>query len=269
MPETEPLDPATLTSDPESPAPETRAPDTLAPDTLAPAPPPGWSPPPLPGTTGWVAPSVSLAQAGQVPAGPNPSGPRRQWWVPVVAVLLIALAASGIAWWRAGHPAAGSTPGTTGPASPGATGTPSGSAAPPASTAPAVVFTSGGQLGVPVPLQAGTGSATVTVSRAAWGGTGEMAPAADQTYLVIDLTATGRSGEVTVGTITTLAVTADGRSHGDSFGPTVDEPLASTVLEPGGTATGQVGFMLPEGPVTITFTDPDGHPIGTVEVPAP
>jgi hypothetical protein len=195
--------------------------------------------------------------------------------VPVVAVLLIALAASGIAWWRAGHPAGGTpavspTPGATAPASPGASGTGSPSGTPvPSSTAPAVVLTSGGQLGEPVPLTTGTGTATVTITKATWGGPGEMAPAEGQTYLVVDLTAAGRSGDVTVGSITTVAVTADGRSHGPSFGPAVTDPLASTVLEPGTTAAGQVGFMLPEGPVTITFTDPDGRPVGTVEVPAP
>lgn len=181
----------------------------------------------------------------------------------VVAGLVVALlAGGGLVWYLAA---------TTSPGNPGATSapvSPTPSASPAASPGP-TVLTRGGQLGVDRPLKASAGEAVVTATRAAWGDAGTMPPQAGMTYLVVDVTISGRRGTVPVGAVFTAAVTADKHRYGIAYGPATTSLLPSRDITPGDVLQGQLGFQVPKGPVTLEFLDADGTAMGTIEIPAP
>ena len=248
-------------------------------------PPPGWMPPPLPDSSpaapfppppggAWQPPSGPglPSTAGPLPSGaeayaPNPWQPpsvpprRRLGWLNWVAAgLVIALlVGGGLLWYR-------STAGPSGTL-PGASTAPTGSARPSASPSQDVL-TTGGQLGVERPLRAETGQARVTATKATWGDAGTMPPQAGMTSLVVELTVAGRQGTVPIGAVFTVAVTADKHRYGIAYGPPATPLLPSRDLGPGEAATGQLGFQLPRGPVTIEFLDADGVAMGSVAIPA-
>lgn len=200
----------------------------------------------------------------QAPFQTPPSPRRSRGWVGwVVAGLVVALlAGGGLLWYLAA---------TTPPGTPGATSSPVGpsaSASPTASIGP-IVLTRGGHLGVERPLKASAGEAVVTATQAAWGDTGTMPPQAGMTYLVVDVTISGRRGTVPVGAVFTAAVTADQHRYGIAYGPATTSLLPSKDITPGDVLQGQLGFQVPKGPVTIEFLDADGTAMGTVEIPSP
>ncbi|MGB7961740.1 MAG: hypothetical protein WCF12_02090 [Propionicimonas sp.] len=181
----------------------------------------------------------------------------------VIAGLVVALvAAGGLLWYFSATTPAANPGATSGPVSP----TPSTSAS--ASAGP-TVLTRGGQLGVERPLKASDGEAVVTATRAVWGDAGTMPPQAGMTYLVIDLTISGRQGTVPVGAVFTAAVTADKHRFGIAYGPVTTSLLPSKDVTPDDVLQGQLGFQLPKGPVTIEFLDADGTAMGTIEIPSP
>lgn len=219
-----------------------------------PLPPPGWLPPPLSGGQPWQAQQLPWAPPGEavqpyVPAGPPPRRVRPGTTVALAVGVLLLVAAAVAIWVWLGL----------------ANSAPSGTS--PVPTAPVEV--SGGDVGTAVQLQGPDGTATATVTAARWTPEGELPPVEGSSYLVVDVDLAGESGQVAVGGLFTVAVTADGQRAGISYGPVVDPLLASTVLRPGDTASGQLGYQLPPGPVTIEFQDPTGTVLGTASIPGP
>ncbi len=99
-----------------------------------------------------------------------------------------------------------------------------------------------------MPFATDGGSGTVTVSRAVWSDSGEMAPPQGQRYLSLDVTVTATSGEVPVDAILFLAETSDGPTL-PGFGPDLDRPLGGRLLRAGQEVSGQLGYVLAPGPV--------------------
>lgn len=224
-------------------------------------PPPGWAPPPLPTSfvfaegrhPGAPVPQQWAAPSGQGYPATVAQPPRRRWWIAVVAgiVILGLIAATALLWTR-------------GVFSPAPTTSPS---ADPVPTAPATP--GGGDVGRSLELTGSAGTATVTLTRAEWATTGELAPEPGTSYLVLDVEFTGVSGQVPVGPVMTVAQAADKSVHPVSYGPTMPELVPGALLRPGDTVAGSLGYMLPPGPVTIQFLDEDGEPMGTAQVPGP
>lgn len=219
-------------------------------------PPAGWLPPPLsggwpPSTQGWVPPSPQPPPQPARALPPQPGGPPRRRWaaVAIVAGALVLVGGTIAAWVLLGPSV---SPGPS-PA--------------PVPTAPVEV--DGGDLGKAVPLKGPDGAGTVTVEAARWLPDGELAPAEGTSYLVLDVALTGTSGDLAVGGIFTVAIGADGERHGIAYGPKLDPLLASTVLRPGDTTSGQLGYQLAPGDTRIEFQSPTGAALGTVEVPGP
>ncbi|MDQ7991152.1 MAG: hypothetical protein AAGC63_05580 [Propionicimonas sp.] len=221
-------------------------------------PPAGWSPPSLSGVPGWPPQQAWPQQQPDpqhlvLPPGPPvpPGGGPRPWTMVAVAVgAVVVVAVIVTAWVLTG--AFGTNPAVS----------PS-----PVPTAPVEV--EGGDLGKVVPLTGPSGAGTVTVTAARWTPEGELAPADGTSYLVLDVELAGTSGELAVGGVFTVAIGTDGERRGIAYGPELDPLLASTVLRPGDTASGQLGFQLAPGEVTVEFQDPSGAVLGTVGLPGP
>lgn len=131
------------------------------------------------------------------------------------------------------------------------------------------VAVTGGDIGTAIPLSGPDGTATVTVTGARWTPEGEVAPLAGTSYLIVDVELSGGTGEVAVGGMFTAVVTSDNQRFGLAFGPILDPLLASTVLRPGDSAAGQLGYQLPPGAVSLEFQSPDGVRLGAVRIPGP
>jgi len=221
-----------------------------------PGPPPaGWMPPPLSGTAGWPAQQASWAPpvpAQQVGFAPGPPGrPGKPWTVVAIVVGALVLVGAAVAVWALW--------GSLGPAPTSSTG--------PVPTAPVEV--AGGDIGAAVTLEGPDGAARVTTSAARWTPEGDLPPVEGSSYLVLDVQLEGISGQVAVGGVFTVAVTADGERHGIAYGPRLDPLLPSTVLRPDRTVAGQLGYQLPPGEVTVEFQTPGGDRLGTVRIPGP
>ena len=118
-----------------------------------------------------------------------------------------------------------------------------------------------------VTTESGGGSATVVMEAATWTNRGDMDPRPGLAYLIVDLAFTGTGGDVPVGSLFVQAEDSEGGSHLMTYGPSVDEPLASRLLPEGGQQRGQVGFELPPGPVTVRILDAALRPVATLAVP--
>ncbi|MCC6496862.1 MAG: hypothetical protein IT193_11480 [Propionibacteriaceae bacterium] len=153
-------------------------------------------------------------------------------------------------------------------ASPVATPAPIETVSPTVAPRPTTTATTGGDLGTAVAFRTGRGSGTVTVSSAVWTDSGEMAPEAGSRYLIVDVAVACTGGELPVDALLLLAVSGEaGELPG--FGPALTSPLAGQLLEAGETATGQVGYSLPPGEVTLQLLDSELRPVAAIRIPAP
>lgn len=203
-------------------------------------------------------PPPPTAQPAWTPPPPPPATrPRRT--VLVAAITIGALMLGAIGWFALSLLTVAPTPVPAGsvPASSGA------ASKVPASTA----SMAGPDIGREVSFESGGGSATVVMETATWTNRGDMDPRPGLAYLIVDLTFTGTGGEVPVGALFVQAEDSEGRSHLMTYGPSVDEPLASSLLTEGGQHRGQVGFELPPGPVTVRILDAALRPVATLAVP--
>ena len=243
------------------------SPGSPAPEPVDGVPSRAWAAP-LPGT-GHPAPPV-----GQYPAPPHGRGPtpvRRTRVRVIAAVLAVALAVTALAVVFSPRPAV--APVATPTATSTATSTARRSASvvtvtPSAQPTTASTTTSGGSLGTAVPFATDGGSGTVTVSRAVWSDSGEMAPPQGQRYLSLDVTVTATSGEVPVDAILFLAETSDGPTL-PGFGPDLDRPLGGRLLRAGQEVSGQLGYVLTPGPVRVHVVDETLQAVAEIEIPAP
>lgn len=127
----------------------------------------------------------------------------------------------------------------------------------------------GGDIGRQVELTGPEGSGRVTATGARWTSEGTAAPIPGTSYLVVDVSLEGTSGELTTGAVFAVVIAADGQRYGVSYGPVLDPLLTSRVLAPGETNTGQLGYQLAPGPVQLEFQTPQGVRLGSVEIPGP
>lgn len=251
------------------------------------------------GTPSGGQPGFSPPSAGRVPPAPAPppSAPRQPaaapgQWAPPDPTSLIVTPPKG----RPGRPArrsrgrvvaatlAGSMvlvgilsalplmPAIQGPQQPAATpaATPAGieTVSPTVAPRPTTTATTGGDLGTAVSFRTGRGSGTVTVRSAVWTDTGEMAPEAGSRYLIVDVAVACTDGELPVDALLLLAVSGEaGELPG--FGPELTSPLAGQLLGAGETATGQVGYSLAPGEVTLQLLDSELRPVAAIRIPAP
>ncbi len=176
---------------------------------------------------------------------------------------MAALTLAGVGWYVFGlfQPASVVAP------SPAVTTTaPVATSAPPSAPATSEPVT-GGDIGREVAFSTDLGAGTVTATSAVWTSEGEMPPSAGSTYLVVNLTFTATSGQVLTSSLLVDAVDAAGAHHLTGYGPSLTEPLDSRLLQAGDTGTGQVGFELPRGPVSIRVLDETLEPVATIAVP--
>lgn len=164
-------------------------------------------------------------------------------------------------------PATSVPPATTAAPTPAPTGEPSVVRTPrePSPTTSADV--TGGGIGQKISYRSGNGEATVTVTRASWADNGVLPPSDGMSYLVVDLSFEGVSGEVTTGPFFLMVRPAGGESTMMTIGAQLDNQLAMKTIGAGETNTGQVGFELPRGAVTLIILDETFQSVATVEIP--
>lgn len=227
-----------------------------------------WTARPAPGQAPWSAPLTSQPTwPSPTPGGPGwtapPARPRTSRAGLVAAIVAGVLVLGAVGWYVAGL----FLPGPLVLPSPAVTSTaPATSTAAPSTAATSEPVTGGG-IGREVSFETGIGSGVVTATSAVWTDQGEMAPRADQTYLVVDLTFRATAGQVLVSSLFVDAVDAAGEHYLGSYGPSLTTPLDSRLLEAGETASGQVGFELPRGAVTVRVLDESLQPVATIDIP--
>ena len=226
-----------------------------------------WTARPAPGQAPWSAPTTQSVWPSPSPGGPGwtapPPRPRTSRAGLVAAIVAGVLVLGAVGWYVAGlflpvpmvlpSPTATSTAATTSAATPG--------------TAATSEPVTGGGIGREVSFKTGIGSGVVSATSAVWTDQGEMAPRADQTYLVVDLAFRATAGQVLVSSLFVDAVDAAGEHYLGSYGPSLTTPLDSRLLEAGETASGQVGFELPRGAVTVRVLDESLQPVATIDIP--
>ena len=170
----------------------------------------------------------------------------------MVGLVVVALV-GGAWWWLRPSPSAPEPSGAS--PSPGALATP-------------VVRTSGGQLGRVINYSTAAGTGTVSVQRATWTSVGAAAPEPGEIYLIVDVEFTGVSGAPAAGESVLLVRDASGVGCMPAFGPG-DEGVPNDVLAPGETLTGQAGFAVRPGDVTLSVVDERLLDVVTIEIPGP
>lgn len=133
---------------------------------------------------------------------------------------------------------------------------------------PTTTATAGGDLGTAVGFRTGKGSGTVTVRSAVWTDTGEMAPETGSRYLVLDVAVACTDGEFPVDALLFLAVSGQDQEL-PAFGPALTSPLAGQLLVAGETASGQLGYSLAPGALSLQLLDSELRPVASIRIPAP
>lgn len=198
-----------------------------------------------------------------VPA-PSPGRPRRRGRWPLALGLAVVVAGVGagalFAPSLATRPAATPTNGST--AVPLVTVSPA--PQPTAQTA----LTSGGDLQAPATFTSSSGTGTLTISQATWTHTGRMAPPDGMAYLIVEATVSCVSGELDVSSLS-LRTTAQPAEQ-SAFGADLSDQFPGVRLSAGEQQSGQVGFVLPAGTVTLSLLDQATlQPVASRVVPGP
>jgi len=109
---------------------------------------------------------------------------------------------------------------------------------------------------------------TVTVNSATWTDAGTMAAPAGERYLVLDVTVACSGGELSLNPLDLLVVSGAEKAL-PVFGPALERPLGGSVLTAGTSVSGQVGYALAPGAVTVHLLDEDLRTLTSIELPAP
>ncbi len=236
-----------------------------------PPPPPGG-----PGPYGQQPPQQPYGQqpyghgAGQPPYGGGPQTPPKKKfpiWIPIViAVVVIALIVVIVALVSGGDKNGGGTvttaPTTTAPADPGTTD--GGDATDPADPATEPGGDSGaGAAGSPVAFTLDDASGELSVIQFEWHDGDGIPPDAGNRYLAVEVSVTATDGFLVYGATNFAVKDAAGTLYDWAPFATTDahEDMFVELLSKNETATGWVGFELPEGPVTLVVLDEAELPI--------
>lgn len=215
---------------------------------------------------GWPAqqPDSPANPAWPVATQPAPARPsRRRRWPAVVAVVAIAALAVAAVFLV---PAALTQP-AIGPIGSSTAG-PVVTVMPSPQPGEKTVLTKGADLGAAASFTTATGTGTLTIEEADWTKAGRMAPPTGKLYLVLQVTIACTSGTVDASSLS-LRTTGDPADQ-SAFGPELGDQFPGVRLKSGGTQSGQVGFVLPAGEVTIALLDPSTLlPVATRTVPGP
>ncbi|MGC3994362.1 MAG: hypothetical protein QM779_09690 [Propionicimonas sp.] len=139
---------------------------------------------------------------------------------------------------------------------------------PSAPASAAAVDVTGGDVGTGIDFSAPTGTGTLTVTRATWTDSGEVAAPEGSRYLVLEVTVACTHGSVPVDPILLPATVAAG-SVLPGFGPSLDAPLGGRQLTAGQHVKGQVGYVLVPGSVELHVLDESLRSLAVVRIPAP
>ncbi|MFT4293901.1 MAG: hypothetical protein QM582_00635 [Micropruina sp.] len=216
----------------------------------------------------WGPPSLA-------PSGPPPGGPaqrRRGARGMVLGGSLVVAVALGLLAWQL-LPATPSASPTPNAEPPQATPTAAATAEPtvlrtpetPRPTSSAAV--TGGGIGSPVRYRSGDGEAQVTVTRATWTDNGLLEPGPGMSYLVLDVTFEGISGDVATGPFFTAVREPAGARRMLTVGAQLDRQLAMRTLGQGQDNTGQIAFEVARGPVAFEVLSELLEPVASVDVP--
>jgi hypothetical protein len=135
---------------------------------------------------------------------------------------------------------------------------------PPAQT----VLSTGGELATPATFTSSTGAGTLTITRATWTHAGRMAPPVGKAYLIVEVSVECTGGELDVSSLS-LRTTSDPGGQ-SAFGADLSDQFPGVRLSAGKKQSGQVGFVLAEGQVTVALLDPATlEPVATRVVPGP
>lgn len=263
--------------------PQAAAPSAWPPPTQPQQPQAGWAPAPAswpppdqpqPAWTSWPPPGQEQpgwTSSNQVqpplqpwspPPAPRPRPRRRRWLVATGVAVLVALVGTGalIAPSLLNRPA--STPAPVSTAEPLVTATPSPQPAEEKS------LTTGGDLGVPASFASGTGTGELTIARATWTRAGRMAPPDGRLYLILEVAIACSTGEVDVSSLSLR--TAGDPAGQSSFGPDLSSQFPGVRLTAGQKQSGQIGFALPAGQVSVELLDEATlQPVASRVVPGP
>ncbi len=233
-------------------------------------PPQGWAPPPAswppPGQQGWAPPGQYGYPAPQQsrPSQQQSAPPRRRhrWPVALGAALIVVAVGAGALFVPSMLNRPATAPANASTAMPLVTVTPS-----PQPTA-ATVLTTGGDLGSPATFTSSTGTGSLTITGATWTQAGRMAPPDGTAYLILDVTVACTSGSLDVSSIS-LRTTADPAGQ-SAFGADLPSQFPGVRLSEGRKQSGQVGFVLAAGQVSVALLDAVTlQPVATRVVPGP
>jgi hypothetical protein len=228
-----------------------------------------WLPPPLQpeppsgavgGRPGWAPPQPGFPAPQQSPGQRGPRR-RRRWSTPVGIALVVALGVGVLfALYLVKRPAPSPTAGST--------AMPLVTVAPASQPAEQTVLTSGGDLGVAASFSAGTGTGTLTITRATWTHAGRMAPPVGKLYLIVEATIACADGTFDVSSLS-LRTTSDPADQ-SAFGADLPDQFPGVRLAAGQQQSGQVGFVLAAGQVTVALLDQTTlQPVAERVVPGP
>jgi hypothetical protein len=130
------------------------------------------------------------------------------------------------------------------------------------------VLVTGGDLGTPVTFTTGTATGTLTVTRATWTHAGRMAPPQGELYLILEVTLACSTGEADVSSLSLRTTPEPAAQSG--FGAELSGQFPGVRLAAGEKQSGQIGFVLPAGQVSVALLDPATlQPVASRVVPGP
>lgn len=212
----------------------------------------------------WGPPSLAPA-----PGGGGSGGVR---WLVVAGGVVVLLILGLLAWQllpAVTNPQPTAAPAPTAPSTPVAapTGEPTVVRTPQQPRPTTSADVAGGGIGQQVGFRSGDGEARVTATRAAWVDNGLLPPAEGSSYLVVDLSFEGVSGQVSTGPFFTMVRMADGDSAMMSIGAQLDNQLVMRTIGAGQSNAGQVAFELPRGAVSLIILDETFQSVATIDIP--
>lgn len=210
----------------------------------------------------------SLA-GSSIPAEADTQRRRRPWITWVALALVLGLVAGG-GYFATLLLQPTAEPSPSSPATPASSELPIVTVTPTPPQPSQTQLASGGDVGQTLRITDATGTqlGQLSVLSATWTNQGEAAPAADQLYLILEVEVVSTRKSLRIHP--TLFEVSDGaQEYLPAFGPALSQSVPGRSLAKGESITGQLGYQLPPGPVSLRMLDSSLRELVRVEIPGP